>query len=236
MIMGTNLRLAIVSLGLVHASPCLAQHPMVLAKLQELNAAAPQPPGDQIKSAVAATAKAFGEANKVCVPTDIVLGEVAPITGAREILGAVMAGQVRNAWSVYATHSGCKGKEPFRYMVVQKSDGSLLAPQVNEGRTFANPSIMRDTSAGAALAALQKAKTVDPACTGQGMKMGPTRVTAQSKDLGPDVFGARYVGSWTEVWQFEICGKTMDVTIDFTPDGDGGAYTNIKGQEVVIVQ
>jgi len=230
------LHLSMFVLAALQAGSASAQHPMVLAKLQEINAAAPQPSTDQIKAAIAITAKAFGEANKTCVPTEIVVGEVAPITGARDVLGAVLAGQARNAWSAYVTHGGCEGKEPFRYMIVQKSDGSLVAPLVNEGRTFANPSIMRDTSAQAAIAALQKAKSADAACTGEQMKMGPTRIARQSQDLGPEVFGVRYVGSWSEVWRFETCGKRLDVSVEFTPDGDGGAYTNIKGQDVAIVE
>jgi len=223
------------SIAAALASAAQAQHPLVIAKLQEINAQAPQPSADAIKTALTGSAKAIGEANKSCVPASIELGEIAPVTGARGILQAVLSGQARNAWTVYATHRGCPGAEPVRYMVVQKADGSLLAPQVNEGRTHANPSIMRDTSAGAALAALQKIRSADAACTGQDMKMGPTRISAESKDLGPDHYGARYVGSWSEVWRFETCGKKADVPIDFTPDGDGGAYTNIKRAEVTLV-
>ena len=225
----------LVSLAAAPVHMAGAQHPMVLAKLQEMNAQAPQPPMDQIKAAVAQTVKAFGEANGVCVPKEVVLGEVAPVTGSREVLQAVLSGQLRNGWSVYAVHSGCAGTEPFRYLVVQKSDFSLLALQVNEGKTYTSPSIMRDTSAQAALGALQKARSLDAKCTGEDMKMGPTRVSAQSTDLGSEIFGARYAGSWTEVWQFQTCGKKLDVTVHFTPDGDGGAYSNVKADEVAVV-
>lgn len=223
-------------LGLAQPTVAFAQHPLVLAKLQELNTKAPQPSIAELKAAISLTAKASGGANATCVPSGVVLGEVAPVTGARDILPAVLGGELRNAWSVYVTHRGCPGTNPFRYMVVQKSDGNLLAPMVNEGKTYANPSIMRDTSAQAAIAALQKARSLDAACTGEMMKMGPTKVTAQSDDLGPDLFGARYVGSWSESWRFETCGRTFEVPVEFRSDGDGGAYTNIKSDQVVVVR
>jgi hypothetical protein len=217
------------------ASAAAAQNPLVLNKLKELDAKAPQPAVSELRSAVATTAKAYAEKKGTCAPSEVTLSEVSPITGARGILQGVMSGQLRNAWTLYVQYVGCSGADPHRFMVVQKGDGSLIALQVNEGRTYANPSIMRDTSAMAAMTALQKGRSLDPTCKGESMKMGPTRVTGQSKDLGPDIYGARYVGSWTEVWQFETCGKKFDVPIEFTPDADGGAYTNIKGDAVVVV-
>jgi hypothetical protein len=221
--------------AMASAGTAQAQHPMVLGKLQEINAQAPQPPVEQLRQAVAQTAKAFGEANKTCMPTQVALSDATPATGSRDVLQAVLGGQLRNAWSLYATYTGCPGSEPIRYLVVQKADSSLMALQVNEGRTYTSPAIMRDTSMQAALAALQKARTLSPDCEGKDMKMGPTRIAEQSKDLGPDVYGVRYVGTWSEVWRFETCGRKFDVRVDFTPDGDGGAYTNIKGEAVAVV-
>jgi hypothetical protein len=163
------------------------------------------------------------------------LSGVAPITGARGIMAAVMAGKLRNAWIVYADHVGCAGNNPVRYMIMQPADGMLRAVRVNEGRTFANPVLMRDTGTAAALAALQKSKATNANCGGETMKMGPTRVTSQSADLGPEIYGVRYVGKWTEIWQFETCGLKVDVPVEFTPDGDGGAYTNVVSDQAVVV-
>lgn len=216
------------------AAPAAAQHPMVLSRLQEINAQAPQPPADQLKQAVAATAKAFGDANRTCAPTDVALSDIAPATGSRDVLQAVLSGQARNGWLAYVSHIGCPASDPVRYLIVQKADGSLAAFQVNEGRTYASPAIMRDTSMQAALAAHQKAVSLGKGCDGKDMKMGRTRISAQSDDLGPDVFGARYTGKWSEVWRFETCGRKFDVPVDFTPDGDGGAYTSIKGEAVTV--
>jgi hypothetical protein len=227
-----------IGLATAVAMPAMAsaQHPMVLAKLQEINGRAPQPAAAKIEAAVLETLKAMAAVKGTCVPPKVALGDVAPATGSREVLQGVLAGQLRNGWTAYATHGGCPGVEPFRYLIIEKSDGSLLALQVNEGKSFTSPTIMRDASTQAALMALQKARSLDPKCEGRDMAMGTTRIVRQSKDLGPQIFGARYVGAWSEAWRFTTCGKTFEVTVHFTSDGDGGAYSNVKGDQVALVK
>lgn len=220
----------------VPAASASAQNPMVLAKLQEINAKAPPPAASKIEAAVVETVKAMAAAKGTCVPRKLTIADVAPATGSRDVLQGVVSGQLRNGWTAYATHGGCPGTEPFRYLIIEKSDGSLLALQVNEGRTFTSPTIMRDTSMQAALMILQKAKSLDSKCDGRDLAMGATRIVQQSKDLGPHIYGARYVGTWSEAWRFTTCGKTFEVTVHFTPDGDGGAYTNVKGDQVTLVK
>lgn len=222
-------------MALFWAASASAQHPTVIAKLDELNAKAPQPSAEEITRAMIATAKARGDALGTCVPDAIVLGDIAPVTGARDVLQGVLAGQLRNGWTAYATHQGCPVQAPIRYMLLQKSDGALLAFEVNEGVSLANPTIMRDTSAQAAVTAYQSAKRLDPACDGKDMAMGPTRVTSRSEDLGPEIYGARYVGSWTETWRLTVCGRSFDVPVEFRADGDGGAYTKIDAKAVALV-
>ena len=218
------------------AAMASAQHPMVLAKLQEINAQAPQPAAARIEAAVAETLKAKAAGKGGCVPRKLAITDVASATGSRDVLQGVVGGRLRNGWTAYATHGGCPGTEPFRYLIIEKIDGSLLALQVNEGRTLTSPTIMRETSMQAALMVLQKAKSLDSKCDGRDMAMGATRVVEQSKDLGPQIYGARYVGSWSEAWRFTTCGKTFEVTVHFTPDGDGGAYSNVKADQVAIVR
>jgi hypothetical protein len=219
---------------LISPSPIFAQQQLVLDKLKELNAKAPQPSMAELNRTVSDTAAAYAKARNECAPQAVKLSDRAPITGAAGVLAGVIAGKLRNAWTVYAQHVGCPGDTPIRYMILQLADGSLRAIHVNEGRTFANPMLMRDTSLAAALAAAQKGKAVDPSCTGLSMKMGSTRVTDQSADLGPEIYGARYKGKWTEVWQFETCGHKFGVPVEFTPDGDGGAYTRVEADKIAI--
>lgn len=218
------------------ATGALAQHPLVAARLQQINAAAPPPSPDRIRAELAAVAARGGQANNACVPSEIVLAEITPITGATGIFQATLNGQLRNAWTAYATHRGCPGDPLVRYLIIERSDGNLAVAPVNEGRTYANPTIMRDASASAALAALQEARTIDAGCSGDDMAMGRTAVVGESDDLGPDVFGVRYVGSWTESWRFRTCGRDFDVRVEFRADGDGGAFFNISGDQVTVVE
>ena len=220
---------------LVTGGPAFAQHPMVLDKLAQINARAPQPALADLQGAAAVTARAYGAANKACVPKSIELSDVAPITGARDVLQGVLAGKLRNGWSGFANHVGCVDAPVVHYMFVQQADGSLAANIVNEGRTLANPVLIRDTSAAAALAALQLARKSDAKCDGAAMKMGPTRVVSRSADLGPEYYGARYAGSWTEAWEFRTCGRAFSVPVEFRPDGDGGAYTRVKAEAVALL-
>ena len=218
----------------VSAGRAPAQNPAVLARIENMNRQAPQPSAEQIRAALVESAAARGAAGE-CVPRDLTVTEVRAATGVRAVLQGIVSGQIRNGWLAYATHGGCPAAGPFRYLIVQRQDGSLIAPLVNEGRSFANPSIMRDTSAHAALSVYAKASEADAACDGRDMRMGPTRVVGQSDDLGPEVYGVRYVGSWREVWRFETCGRAFDVPVEFRADGDGGAYTNVNASGVSLV-
>lgn len=53
--------------------------------------------------------------------------------------------------------------------------------------------------------------------------------------MGPEVYGVRYTGSWSEVWPITLCGRTVEVSVRFTADGDGGAYNNLKSAEAKLL-
>lgn len=220
---------------IVCSPPATAQNQEILAKIKQLDEQAPQPGQDIILAALTKTAVSLANAGNGCKPSRITILETSPITGARDILAGIMKGAVKNGWTVYARYAGCPGGDVFRYAVIQRADGSLIAPLINEGRSYANLSIMRDTSALAAIAGYAAIKRIDAKCAGGDLKMGQTRVVSETKDLGPDTFGVRYTGSWTEIWQFKSCGRTVEVAVSFSADGDGGAYSNIKGDSVTVL-
>ncbi len=225
----------LVAMMMIAGLPAKAQNAWVIEKIKALDARAPKPSDEAILAAVTTTAAAWATEKKQCLPTSLAIVGTTPITGAKVILASVLNNSLRNAWSVYARHGGCVGADVFRYAVFQLPDSSLKAVQVNEGYSYANLSIMRDTSGQAAFAAYAAIKKAEAACAGNDMKFGRTRIDSEGKDLGPDVFGVRFTGSWTEIWQFSVCGRTAEVPIAFTADGDGGAYTNIKGAGVVVL-
>ncbi|MEE4206358.1 MAG: hypothetical protein V2I39_08700 [Erythrobacter sp.] len=219
------------------ATEAAAQDARVLAKIRDLDAAAPAPSAQVIESAVMETAAAMTEAKGTCMPAAVTLEPATPITGARLILEGVLSGTLRNGWNVYAIYEGCEaeGDPVRRFALIEFADGTNRALPVNTGRSIANPSIMRDTSAAAAIGAMARVKREDSACDGSDLEMAGSRIVSESADLGPDVFGVRYTGSWREVWSFGVCGRVVDVPVEFTADGDGGAYTNVKADEIAVV-
>ncbi|NRD91025.1 hypothetical protein C8024_18580 [Sphingopyxis sp. BSNA05] len=61
------------------------------------------------------------------------------------------------------------------------------------------------------------------------------RIESEAEGLGPDMFGSRYVGSWDEIWPIEMCDRTVEVLVNFTADGDGGAYFNVSSDKAVVL-
>ena len=49
------------------------------------------------------------------------------------------------------------------------------------------------------------------------------------------MFGVRYQGSWSEIWPISSCNRTVEGLVTFIADGDGGAYTNLPGDQVKVL-
>jgi hypothetical protein len=152
------------------------------------------------------------------------------------IVEGVRAGQLRNGWTVYATPEGCADAVPTRLMVLRLADGSLRALLVNRGETLANPTLMRDTSSPAAVAAAQAVRQAEPSCNGNDIDFADGRVTSRSADLSPEVHGAFFAGSWQESWTFSMCGRLVEVPITFRADGEGGAHYEVHRNEARLIR
>lgn len=213
--------------------PAAAQNAMVLDRIRQLDAAAPAPDPEALAPILLDAANRV--ASKGCSPTAIRVERIAPITGDRFVLGAVLNGRIRNGWTVYGREEGCPDADPVRFMVLQHASNQFVTTVVNRGRSNTSPSIMIDTSANVALAVLHKVKTVNPACTGEGTQMVRTRLDREDADLGPELFGIRYKGSWREIWTFGLCGRLVEVPVTFTGDGDGGAYNKVEASAAVLL-
>ncbi len=115
-------------------------------------------------------------------------------------------------------------------------DDTLRSIRVNLGASYSWDSLIGDTLPLAAIAAYGALKRNGDDCDlTEVPNLGVIRVTSESDALGPDAFGIRYAGSWSEVWPLTFCEKQLEVTIDFTADGDGGAYTKIPGDKVRVI-
>ncbi len=121
-------------------------------------------------------------------------------------------------------------------MTTQAMDDSLRSIRVNVGTAYAWDSLIGDTLPLATAAAYGALKRDGQDCDlTAATNLGEIRVANESDTLGADTFGIRYVGSWSEVWPLGLCQKQVEVTVEFTADGDGGAYTRLPGEKVRIV-
>lgn len=214
--------------------PLQAQHALILQKLHEWNGAAPAPSAERIQSEVRKAAARSYPASPGCAASGLTIETVSPASAERFVFTAILQGRMRNAWTVGARLPGCDAA-PVRFMVMQDGAGALSAIRVNRGDSLAWDSLIGDTLPLARIAAAGALKRQTATCelTSDAV-LGVTRVSAKGATLGEDVFGVRYAGSWSEVWPLAICGRTVEVTVDFTADGDGGAYTNVPGDGIVV--
>lgn len=212
-----------------------AQNAAVLDKLKAWDAAAPPPERSILVAELERIEKDENASSKLCPATPIAIESVHPITSSRLVFSAILQGQLRNGWVIHTRRPGCSEKDLFRYALFQKPDGSFVGGFVNLGPSHANPTLMRDTSPVAALQAYVAVRKIKPDCDGKDMAMERTRIGKEGKDLGPDVFGVRYTGGWSEIWTFSTCAKRVDVTVEFTADGDGGAYTKSPAGSVKLL-
>ncbi len=229
-ILATGL-LCLINLG----SGAFAQHPFVLQRLKEWNAAAPSPsPGTLLAQVKIAAQQKYPE-NGSCLAQGIMLVAVEPATADRYVFTEVAFGRMKNAWTATVRHDGCDNA-PVRYMVMQKADGQMSAIRVNRGVSYAHDSLIGDTFPYVALAAHPVLDRAGIKCnTDAQAKLGVIRIEKEDTDLGPSVFGIRYIGSWTEVWPIELCKRIVEVPVRFTADGDGGARYNAQGSRAALL-
>ena len=218
------------------AAALLGQEAEYAAFVERTNGAVPAPTVETISPVALESLQALRRREGGCVPTGLAMEEPRTAIATFAITQGVASGQIKNGWTVYGRTQGCPDGPPVRFMVLRMPDDQLRAVVVNEGETLANPSLMRDSSTPAAVTAYQTVRTADASCDVSTMRMGATRVAERGSDLGDEYHGAFYSGSWSEIWTFLVCGRSVEVPITFTADGNGGAHYNIRSTEVRIVQ
>lgn len=217
------------------ASSAHAQHALVLQKLNEWNDAAPAPSNERLKTEVLSTATNIYGSGDTCSNSEVQIDLVHPATAERFVFSAVLNQRMRNAWTVTARLPGCDSV-PVRYMIMQNMDQSVRTIRVNRGVSYAWDSLINYTLPLAHLAALAALKRDGIDCADDaGFKFGVTRIASEDEGLGDDVFGVRYVGTWGEIWPIEACDRTVEVLVNFTADGDGGAYLDIPGDQIAVL-
>lgn len=216
-------------------SPSKAQHPLIVQKLNEWNEATPALSNEEFREEIRGTARKIYPQSEACSESDVNIHRIHPATANRFVFNAVLRQQMRNAWTVNALLPGCD-TVPVRFMVMQNNDKSLKTIRVNRGESYAHDSLISDTLSYVSLAANAALKRKGINCGADAeFKLGETRIKSEGAGLGADVFGVRYKGRWDEIWPIEICGRTVEVLVKFTADGDGGAVFDLPGDQISIL-
>lgn len=205
-----------------------AQHPLILQKLKEWNAAAPQPSTEVLLAEVKGAVQRIYPENGRCLAQGITVVAVEPATAERYVFNEVAWRRLKNAWTVVVRHEGCD-KASVRYMVIQGIDGRMNTIRVNRGVSYAHDSLIGDTLPMVMIAADTNFSQAGVTCGGDAKaRLGVIRIEKEELDLKPAVSGVRYSGSWLEIWPIEKCDYVIEIPVSFTADGDGGAYYNLR--------
>lgn len=212
-----------------------AQHQMIVERLKAWDAAAPKPDEQRLATQVRGAAERIYPADNRCDVSALTIESARPAMADRFAFNGILRGTMRGAWFVTTRVPGCDDA-PVRFMVMQNADESFHTVRVNRGISYAWESLISDTLPLAATAAYGALKRQNHECAFDGKAaLGVTRIAAQDANLGEDVFGIRYSGAWAETWPMTLCGKTVEVRVNFRADGDGGAYTDLPGDEARIL-
>jgi hypothetical protein len=213
----------LVLLGAAIASPAVAQDAEFTRFAERVTAETPPPSGADLTAGALRALKGKAVEAKTCVPSAVVMEASRSATADRGVADLIRAGQIRNGWTANGRPQGCKWAPLTRFLALRTPDGKLVVHVLNFGETFASPSLMKDALNSAATAMA----VVFADCKEPGVTFDGTRVDARSPDLSPDWHGVRYAGTWTEAWTFSACGRSAEVPVTFTADGQSGAYFSI---------
>ena len=214
-----------------------AQNPQLLDLFHTIDKNAPTPEKSIIITEVMKAAVTIQKQTGVCVASSAEIEKIAPATGDRYIIEGAVTGRLKNGWTVYAKHPNC-GTDVSRYLIMQAIDGSFETIRLNKGRSNANAKLIDDSLVSIYTFASLAISKVNKKCNSKHIlsaTLGTTRIVNEESNLGPELYGVRFAGSWNEIWPVIICGQTAEVPVRFTADGDGGAYINMKSDEVKVL-
>ncbi len=117
------------------------------------------------------------------------------------------------AWRLGYNAQRCGTAKRFNALFVIRAGDVPTAQALVPGATIAGVQLMFDTVKNAVPLLLALAKDC------KDLRVVDTRVTRPLTQLG---------ASWGEEWQFQRCGETVDVPINFVPTADGGTDIQIR--------
>ncbi|RYG20378.1 hypothetical protein EON82_20300 [bacterium] len=152
------------------------------------------------------------------------------------ITAMIEKGQIENAWLVSVKLDNCPPADPIRVLLFRSADGEKLQGLfAGQGESLAWPTLSREALRVTVAKTVDRLRIADPKCTPRDLTPIGVSVAERSPDFGPNLYGIRLKGWWSEVWAFEPCGHKVAVPIRFTTDGKGGAYWNVDVSKIVFV-
>lgn len=197
----------------------------------------PLPSGEALARAVSAAVAVDAKVRGRCAPGSISIGKLAPVTLDGMITAMIAKGEIENGWVTLVKLDDCPPADPIRILLLRAADGtSLQGIFAGQGESLAWPSLSREALRATSAIMLQQLRTADPKCAPNDVTPTGVQVAGNSPDFGPDQYGIRLKGSWSEVWTFEPCGHRIAIPISFRTNGSGGAYWDIDRNGVLYVR
>ncbi|HEX8643673.1 MAG TPA: hypothetical protein VF702_07140 [Allosphingosinicella sp.] len=229
-------KLLFAALGIAAASAGQAQEAQFARFVEQADGAAPAPDSAEISPIALAMLQQLHREIGRCVPTGLRLDQARPMTATRHIVQMIQAGEVRNGWTVYARLEGCAEPRPLRLVVIRPSQGPLVVAPLTYGEAISSPTLLLDARDAAVTAASAMGERLVPGCTAAGqVGIESLRNVSQSADLSPDYYGVRYRGTWREAWTFAVCGRRLEIPVDFVTDGESGATYILRASEARLL-
>jgi hypothetical protein len=224
---------ALLLVGLAPAAS-LAQPPELIAAVEKIAAAEPAPTPAEIVPQALELLRNRAKSDGKCSPRSVSVGGPASALLTLIVTQRMVAREIRNAWTVDVRPEGCPDRRPARLIVYRQSAGTLDVQFMAFGEGIALP-VERNiflVVAGAAYAKLASAKG---GCAVDKLRFESTRIASRSADLGPDVHGTRFKGTWSEIWTFRGCGREVEAPVTFVTDGLGGLSWSADYRQVRFV-
>jgi len=213
---------ALCALALLPGNPAAAQSPEFARRVTALAARETPPAPAELAAAALEIEGLLAKRDGECTPASVAMETPVPATADRTVLAGIEGGTVRGGWTAYATPQGCPAAVRSLYLVMRLPDARVIARRLVRGETLGNLTLLHDTNRIAALLAGRAFAQKKADCADVPRLVG-TRVTARGANLGPDFYGVRMKGDWSEQWTLSACGARVDVPITFHADGEGGA-------------
>ncbi len=192
------------------------------------------PEGESLAQAVGGAVDIDARLRGRCASKKFSLGPLEPVSLDGMITALIAQGQIENAWLVSVRLDDCPPADPIRVLLLRGPDGEKLqAIFAGQGESLTWPTLARDALRATVAKVVARLRVEDPRCAPPDLTQIGIRIASRSTDLGPNVYGLRLKGNWTELWAFAPCGHDVAVPISFTTDGQGGAYWSIDVSKIV---